>query len=195
MKISRLIRCLLLPVLAAGLRAEEKPAGEPAKSAGWLVDAMAEKTGGSPDESKSSAVPGDPGPATKASLAGSKLENGAVNPLSPYLKAWITPRDFELLKTKGSGADPLGVATGAGLDTKMLGLLTPDVRANPYLADLLPGIPAGEKAPQSAPAAPLPAPVAPAAKNDAAPAKTPGPPADVLKSQDDAKYFPQLKHF
>lgn len=195
MKFSRCFRCLLLPVFAAGLRAEEKPAGEPAKSAGWLVDAMAEKTAGSQDESKSGAVPGDTRSTTNASLAASMPEAGAVNPLSPYLKAWITPRDLELLKIKGSGADPLSVATGAGLDAKTLGLLTPDVRANPYLADLVPGVPASVKAPQSAPAAPLLAPAAPAAKNDAAPAKTPGPPADVLKSQDDAKYFPQLKHF
>jgi len=195
MKISRCLRCLLLTALAAGLRAEEKPAGEPTKSGSWLVDAMNEKTAGAQDESKSGAAPGDAGSAAKDPLAASKPEDRAVNPLSPYLKAWITPRDLELLKVKSSDADLLAAAIRTGRDTKTLGVLTPDERANPYLADLAPVVPIKVKALPSAPPAPLPAPPAPATKNDAAPSKTPGPPAEVLKSQDDVKYFPQLKHF
>ena len=189
------LRCLLLVVLATGLQAEEKPAGESEKSANWLVDAMTQQPAGLRDDSKTGVVQGETGPRARAAHLGANPEDGAVNPLSSYLKTWITPRDYELLKAKGSDAQVPGVTAGAGREAMVPAGLSPGLPANPYLAVADPGVAAKPKPPQNPPTATPPVSASLAVKDDAAPVKTPGPPAEVRKAQDDAKYFPQLKRF
>ena len=198
MKGAPCLRCLLLVVvLAAGLRAEVKPAEEPAKTGNWLVDAMAGKTAGAQDESKAKGLPGDARSGTNDPRAAYKPEEAGVNPLSSYLNAWMTPRDLELLKAQGADAPASASRPVAPASRVLPGLngRTPDPQGNPYVVDPTTTPTIAAKLPPPAPA-PKPA-ATPLAegKNAAAPAKTPGPPADVLKSQDDAKYFPQLKRF
>jgi hypothetical protein len=186
---------LVVVVLAARLRAQEKPAGEPEKSANWLVDAMAQQPAGARDDSKTGVAPGEAGRMAKATHAGTKPEDEDANPLSSYLKTWITPRDYELLKPKGSAANAPGVTVGTGRDVTAPTGLTQGMQANPYVADTAPSVTAKPKTPPNPPIAAPPASASMAAKDDAAPAKAAGPPADVRKAQDDAKYFPQLKRF
>ncbi len=189
------LRCLMLMILAAGLRAEEKPTGETAKPANWLVDGVAEQTAGSRDDPKTGAAPGETGRRTNALRAGTKPDDEDVNPLSSYLKAWITPRDYELLKAKGSDANPPGANVETGRAARAPAGLTPGLQANPYLADAAPGVTAKPKTPPNPPTATPPVAASLVVKDDAPVAKTPGPPAEVRKAQDDAKYFPQLKRF
>lgn len=118
-----------------------------------------------------------------------------MNPLSSYLATWMTPHDLEVLKLKDSTTNPTGLAGATGRSSKTRGGLTTGPPANPYLPVPAPMAPAEGKTPPGAPAATLPAPASLAAKTETAPAKTPGPPAEVIKSQADAKYFPQLKRF
>ena len=189
------LRCLLLVVSAAGLQAEEKPAGEPNKSANWLVDGMAEKPADSRDDSKFGEARGDGRSTAKDPYAGTKRTDGVVNPLTSYLKTWITPRDYELLKAKGSDANPPGVPLGIARDPVAPAGMFPGMPANPYLVNAVPGVTAKPKPGPNSPATPPPESASLAAKADAAPAKTAGPPAEVRKAQDDSKYFPQLKRF
>ena len=194
MKISPGLRSVLLAALAAGLHAEEKPAGNPEKSANWLVDAMAEKTADPRDASRPGVASADAGSATNA-RGYSKPEDGSANPLSSYLAAWMTPRDLEILKIKTTDANTPGVTTGPGQDRLVSRGPAQGPLTNPYLADPTPPTSISPKTP---PTLPVPAPATlapPAPKNDAAPAKTPGPPADLIKSQEEQKYFPQLKRF
>lgn len=194
MKLSTGFRGVLLAALAVGLRAEEKPAGEPAKSGNWLVDAMADSTADSRSESKPGGSLAEGASRANASRSGSKPGDGAVNPLSSYLTTWMTPRDVEILKIKGADAHTPGIPAGSEQDRMVSRGTTPEPRTNPYLTDPVQA-PTVVKAPPSLPAPPPPSLATPALKNDAAPAKVPSPPADLLKSQDDSKYFPQLKHF
>ena len=189
-------RCLLLVALATGVRAEEKPAGGPNKSGNWLVDAMTGTPADSPDDSKSGEAPGGGRPMARDQPAGTKPADGVVNPLSSYLKTWITSRDYELLKAKGSDGNPRGLTAGAGRDDALAPAgLTPGMPPNPYLPDAAPGVAAKPIPRPNPPAATPPGSVSLAAKDNAAPAKTAGPPAEVRKAQDDSKYFPQLKRF
>ena len=191
----RQLRCMLLVALATGLRAEEKPAGEPVKPGNWLVDAMDEKSPASRGAAATVARPGESPVTASAAHAGSRPDDGAVNPLSSYLATWMTPHDLEVLKLKGPETNPTGGAGASSRGSTPRGSLTAGAPANPYLPGPAPVAPVDGKAPPVTPAATLPAPASLAVKNDATPAKTPGPPAEVLKSQDDAKYFPQLKRF
>ena len=189
------LRCLLLVALATGVRAEEKPAGEPNKSANWLVDAMAEKPTDSQNDAKSGGAPGDGRSLAKDPYAITKPADGVVNPLSSYLKTWITPRDYELLKAKGTDVNPAGVPLGINRDATAPAGLFPGMPVNPYLANAAPDVTAKPKPRPNPPAATPPEPASLAVKDDAAPAKTAGAPAEVRKAQDDSKYFPQLKRF
>ena len=192
----RHLRSLLLVVLVTGLRAEEKPASESGNSGNWLVDAMSEKPAGPKGGPAEAALLGARAPGTAAVQAGSRPDGSTVNPLSNYLATWMTPHDLEVLKLKDAEPNPTIPGGTAGRRNQPPATLTAGAPANPYLAGLAPAASADGKAPVNPPAAlTRPAPAALAAKSDAAPAKTPGPPAEVLKSQDDAKYFPQLKRF
>jgi hypothetical protein len=71
----------------------------------------------------------------------------------------------------------------------------PGMPANPYLPGVAPSVTAKPKPRPNPPATTPPESASLAAKDNAAPAKTAGPPAEVRKAQDDAKYFPQLKRF
>jgi hypothetical protein len=147
----------------------------------------------------------------------------APNPLTSYMTGWMTPRDFNLLlKPEETGAATL---PGSSLDTPGQSLFLPGstnfaaalpggavsdlaVRngpagpgpaENPYLqAIALPSpqggpLPAELNAPPVQLAAPRPAPLS------LPPVSEPDKPApyrpEMLKRDDDAKYFPQLKRF
>ncbi len=191
----RHLRCLLLVVVAAGLRAEEKPAGEPGKTGNWLVDAMDEKAAAPRGAAVTGARPGTGATDASSLPAGSRPVDGTANPLSSYLTTWMTPHDVEVLKLKGPEPSPSGLTAESSPGPKARSVQTAGTPSNPYLPGPAPAAPAGGKIPPGTPAVPLPAPASLAAKNEAAPAKTPGPPPEVLKSQDDAKHFPQLKRF
>jgi hypothetical protein len=189
----RHLRCLLLlVVMATGLRAEARAAGEPGKTGNWLVDAMDEKSTAARGAAQQGAQPRE---GLAAAPAGSRPEDGAANPLASYLATWMTPHDREVLGLNDSAQNPTGVAGATGRESKPRGRLTAGAPANPYLPGPAPVALVDGKAPPSTPAANLPAPAALTDKIDAAPAQPPGPPAAVLKSQDAAKYFPQLKRF
>ncbi|HTQ31520.1 MAG TPA: hypothetical protein VMI53_09950 [Opitutaceae bacterium] len=125
-----------------------------------------------------------------------------ANPLTPYLNQWMTPQDYTLLGRPPAGetAAPAGPAGLPGESTREAegladsgladGLNAPpalaggDARSNPYLdgiADLSP-LPA-------TPVLPLP-PLPPAG---AASAPAPATPPPFAPSDDNEKYFPQLK--
>ncbi|MBS0662809.1 MAG: hypothetical protein JSR48_06060, partial [Verrucomicrobia bacterium] len=140
------------------------------------------------------------------------------NPLTTYMAGWMTPHDFELLKEKPA-ADGLPTIGGPIGDIRSSGLLDSlgaspapapgyqataapgsEARSNPYL-ESLGGLTTGLSA-ATADLANLPPPVSPAAA-PAAPAVTlppeTVPPArnepainNVLKPNNDSKYFPQL---
>jgi hypothetical protein len=156
---------------------------------------MAEKPADSRDDSKFGEARGERRPMVNGPHAGTKPADGVVNPLSSYLKAWITPRDYELLKAKDSDAKPPGAMVGVGRNAMAPTGLFPGMPANPYLPDAAPGITAKPKAHPIPPAAPPPESASLAVKNDATSPKTAGPPAEVRKAQDESKYFPQLKRF
>jgi hypothetical protein len=190
----RHVRCLLLVVFAAGLRAEDKPAGEPARPDNWLVDAMTQPTEGSGGESKGVRASNATGAPKNLGSPGGP-EDGTVNPLSNYLAAWMTPRDLELLKARDAATNPAGSAATPGRTAGAPSVTPATQRVNPYL-------PAPSSAPKTqltiAPVVPAPKPptaLSPPSKTEDAPAKTTGPPAERQKAQDDAKYFPQLKRF
>ncbi len=191
----RHLRCLLLVVLATGLRAEEKPADAPVKTGNWLVDAMDVKATATRGASAQGTQSGVSVAAAATAPTGSRLEQGVVNPLSAYLATWMTPHDLEVLKLKESATNPNGLAGASVRSSKTRGGLTAGAPANPYLPGPAPAAPVDGKAPPGIPAATLPAPASLAVNNDATPAKPPGPPVEMLKSQGDAKYFPQLKRF
>jgi hypothetical protein len=190
-----LVRFVLLLVLAGVLRAEEKPASDSGKTGNWLVDAMGEKGTGAPDATKTGNGLGEVGSKANVAAAGPRPEDGTVNPLTSYLSAWMTPHDLEVLKLQGTDTNRPGLGGGAGRKSQPAARMMPGLSGNPYLADSVAAVPAGAKAPEKAPSVNLPAPVSLAVKNDPPLAKPPGPPAEVIKSQDDAKYFPQLKRF
>jgi len=195
MKFPPCLRCALLVALAAGLRAQEKPAEEPAKSANWLVDAMADKAADSRDDAKPGASQADGRSATAVSHVFPKPDDGAANPLSSYLATWMTPRDLEILKIKSTDANIPGGTTVSGKDRSAARGPATNLNKNPYLIDIAPEVATNAKEPPPAPAPKSLVLVPPAEKKDAAPAKTPGPPPDLIKSQEDQKYFPQLKRF
>jgi hypothetical protein len=209
---------------------KKEQAAKPAKSANWLVDAMMENKPAESGSSKSARLPGT-GPNAEIKLAtdlpeaadtGKKAgvmeaRRGAAldNPLTTYMAAWMTPKDFDLLKVKtaesnfNAGPDQALArpADAVALDGLMRGDSSVNLgrnsapviepRVNPYLADLAPG-PADAGFGLTAPgggnfAPPTTAPLVP--KNDLAPVKTEVPPGDLLKKPGDAKYFPQLKRF
>lgn len=193
MRLSPWLPGLLLVAMATGLRAEEKPANDAAKSANWLVDAMNEKSA-DPSDAAMSGRSRSNGSLGKASSY-AQPQNNEANPLSSYLTTWMTPRDIEILKIKGDADSAPG--TVGSLDKRLEAQSAPTAKPapNPYLVDLEPSHPVSAK-----PLPPLPVPPAPslapaAPKNDAPPAKPPGPPPDLIKSQEDQKYFPQLKRF
>ena len=193
MKLPAGFRGLLWVALAAGLHAEEKPAGEPAKSANWLVDGVAGQTA---DDAKLGASTADGRSTENSSRAYAKPDNGTANPLSSYLTTWMTPRDVEILKLRSADATTPGGTTITAQDRSVSQGPAANLRKNPYLSDPAAEPPISAKNPPVTPVAPAPVSLAPPPPKDAAtPAKTPGPPADLLKSQDDAKYFPQLKRF
>ena len=209
---------------------KKEQAAKPAKSANWLVDAMMEKKPGESGGSKSASLPGaDPDAEIKLATdlpetaevgkksGGTEARPGAAldNPLTTYMSAWMTPKDFDLLKVKTAEANfnagpdqalarPSDAVALEGLmrgdSSVSLGRAAAPVvepRVNPYLADLGPG-PAEAGLSSPVPGGgnftpPTPAPLAP--KNDPAPVKTEVPPGDLLKTPADAKYFPQLKRF
>ncbi|HZP58908.1 MAG TPA: hypothetical protein VFB27_01190 [Opitutaceae bacterium] len=129
------------------------------------------------------------------------------NPLTPFLNQWMTPQDYTLLArpaptgplpAAGAPSDPANdfARPGEGLISGGLtGALNavspagPDPKANPYLAGItdfsLP--PAGPVLPPVPPpgGSPAVAPISPA------PAATPAP---FAPSDDNEKYFPQLKN-
>ena len=149
-----------------------------------------------------------------------KLAESADNPLTSYMSSWMTPHDFELLKVK-SPEPGLAVSTEKTLERPVAGELynglmrmenpmgagrmaaaPAELRPNPYLADFTLGVPsAGVRELMAMPAPNMPGYLPPASaippppKSDSAPAKNQPNPIDLLKSQDDAKYFPQLKRF
>ncbi len=185
-----------------------RPMSRPAKSANWLLDAMAEKKPEPLDGVRSGLSAGDGGhgisPSSAPDLtatgqmspAAETKPGGAVdNPLAAYMSSWMTPHDLELLKDKSAEANPAGVATQpphGGRGPASAGGLVPDAHANPYLVDLAPGLSEGprDQGPAASAALAIPAP-----KTDLVPPKNQPPPAEQFKLQDDSKYFPQLKRF
>lgn len=199
-------------------------AAKPAKAANWLLDAMAEKKSDPLDDLRAGQSASDAGSGNSLSLEGNlpgqpakdanasvKSLDAADNPLTSFMSAWMTPRDLELLKVKnadtsGPGATGRtaadgslhgdGLGTGRGPNAANAGL---DAHINPYLANSAPGLTEGTKDLEAGPALGVPsyAPASslPAIKGDFDPVKPPVPPADLLKPQDDSKYFPQLKRF
>jgi hypothetical protein len=197
---------------------------KPAKSANWLLDAMTEKKSDPLDDLRAGQSASDAGSGNSLSLEGNlpgqpakdanasvKSLDAADNPLTSFMSAWMTPRDLELLKVKnadtsGTGATGRtaadgslhgdGLGTGRGPNAANAGL---DAHINPYLANSAPGLTEGTKDLEAGPALGVPsyAPASslPAIKGDFDPVKPRVPPADLLKPQDDSKYFPQLKHF
>jgi hypothetical protein len=187
----------LLLLLAAGLRAEEQPADTPARSDNWLVEGVTGKTNAGSDAAKSSAAPGDNGQTPSGRAASDPSAKNVVNPLSSYLEGWMSPQDFALLKAKEADANTPGVDAATGQSPGKPTPARTGRTVNPYLVETPPTIPAPAPSKPTQPAASLAAAgVAPApGKNDPPAAKTPAPPPDVLKAQDDSKYFPQLKRF
>lgn len=142
------------------------------------------------------------------------------NPLTSYMSGWMTPKDYELLRVKpaadglpstgGSAGDPvlsvenLARASSTGPAYQAPAAPAPDLASNPYLN--APGENPAGLAAAARDFANVPPPVAPTAAPPApamapAPEMTPPPPRndppinDVLKPNNDTKYFRQLKRF
>lgn len=177
----------------------------PGKSANWLLEAMGEKTTDPLTDLRSGMLPGGNGRDNSLSsgqdLAGldqklpppaKKPGDVVENPLTAYMASWMTPHDLELLKDKGAEANPPLAENQSPAGMRPAGGLGADSRANPYLADLAPGLIEGPKDLAPAPGQALPG---PGPKGDFAPLKNQPPPSDQFKLPDDSKYFPQLKRF
>ncbi len=158
---------------------------------------------------------------TKSNTASAKPAAAGDNPLTTYMSAWMTPKDLDLLKVKpaetnlvaGPDKTPEHGADAAMFDGLVRGdpaigsvdtgsRPTAETRTNPYLAEFAPDstAAAGMKDLLSLPAPSGPSyspahPLLPTAQNDLSPAKTGTAPMDLLKTPNDAKYFPQLKRF
>lgn len=229
-------------------RTADRPDKNAKKSANWLLDAMTEKDGRLGDRTRASQDRGgrtrdddladqlaaEPDSATqngdKAAARGdddtaaaSQHPPGAVNPLATYMAAWMTPKDFALLKPgmfgkeTGAAGNPLAalaLKAEPGRDpgglpvaipaTSVAGSLAPgdanpvfSPQQNPFLADL-PSVPSPSAPSPLVDLAPLAGP--PAAIATPPPLATP--PLvdnrarnDVLQARDDEKYFKQLKRF
>jgi hypothetical protein len=223
---------------------QKKSSPDAGKSANWLIDAMKKSAPRSPadrnrdrmdkseDELKSDddlfgdaketadRTTASQEPARRDDPGDSPAVKTAPNPLTGFMAAWMTPRDFNLLlkpEETGPGAAPAGTADMPGQaffgpgPTGMITVPT-DVAAlggnatrpndpagsptNPYLqAMTLPTLPNPGAIELTLPAPPpvTPRPTVPP------PQAAPEPPAyfrpEIQKRDDDAKYFPQLKRF
>jgi hypothetical protein len=184
---------LLLATLVLSLRAEEKPAA-PANSANWLVDAMAEKPAASRKELRADATHRDRGLLPNTASPYSLPQNRDANPLSSYLATWMTPRDIEILKIKEAADGGTTRPSSTPRSRSASGAPQSAPAPNPYLVELAPPTSPSAKIAVPPPPPLPPSLAAPAPKKDA-PAKTAGPPPDLLKAQEEQKYFPQLKRF
>ena len=185
---------------------QARPVARPAKSSNWLLEAMGEKKPEPLNGLSSGMTSGEGGRGISLSSeqdliasepklpsAGAKSGDAVENPLTAYMASWMTPHDLELLKDKGAETNaPVGAGqTPVGTRPAVRGL-GGDLRANPYLVDLFPGMTEGPKdlSPAPGPTLALPAPT-----SDLAPLKNQPQPSDQFKLSDDSKYFPQLKRF
>lgn len=205
------------------------------KSANWLVDAMSDKekdslldansrktaNGDRKTDTDLSATPGDlsangnqpdskrnPSRAEdQGSLADTRKKEAAAanNPLTAYMAAWMTPRDFELLKAgsnDGAPTTPAGDLTGATFsDGKGFLALDGARPAESTESPLTLGDPAAAFSPKQNPyLADLPAPSSPSATPSALPgpppanitASIPGPGIVMPISQPEAQLGPKI---
>jgi hypothetical protein len=139
------------------------------------------------------------------------------NPLAAYLAGWLTPGDFAMLKPTGEGSvDPLrdarvgnkDAAAHFELPTGSIDLMVTSVgqsqaapTQNPYLSDLVGPTAGSSLLPSSVSAGLKPVETKtfeqPSHLTETPERSAPGPqPAnDLLKADEDAKYFKQLKRF
>lgn len=184
---------------------QTRPGSRPSKSANWLLDAMGETTADPLNELRSGMPPGGNGRENSWSAAqdsagleqtlrspAPKPGDAVENPLTAYMAAWMTPHDLELLKDKGAEANTPLTPNQPPAGMRPAGGPGADPRANPYLADLAPGLSEGPKDLAPAPGQAL---AVPGPKGDFAPLENQPPPAEQFKLPDDSKYFPQLKRF
>lgn len=116
-----------------------------------------------------------------------------INPVAPYLSQWMTPQDYALLgraTIAPANKSPLSIQPASG--AQALAAPVNKTKPNPYLA----GIDASNSASLPSPAV-SPAPVT--AVNQPGPASPPPPPAPPATAapaptDDDRKYFPELKN-
>lgn len=142
----------------------------------------------------------------------------APNPLTNFMAEWMTPGDFELLKAKPDAGASLGgekllapVGGGAAASSQTpaalagisdsangssrIGEALSLPKENPYLAGLTAPTPPPVAVPEIMRPPAGTTPVAPPAMELQPAAKTSSNQSDVLKPQDDAKYFKQLNRF
>jgi hypothetical protein len=198
----------------------------PAPSASWRVEGRAAGKSSSPPVESSFGLPAaDPSvavglasesdllrtdPRRPSTLA--KPAAGTANPLTTYMAAWMTPRDFELLQVRPTepNASPVTArmpvgrealrtgATPVGGGPAVTGLGGPGLEApaNPYLVDMTPKPLIGPKGPVAVvPSVAPPAAAVPANPGAVTPPTPPAPAANRLTGKDDAKFFPQLRRF
>lgn len=216
------------------------------KSDNWLLNAMKDSRTSSSRDTASATERGESSPADTADalhesrdfrgetdIKASAHEKSALpakhaepvaNPLDGYMAAWMTPGDFQLLKST-SAASNGGALSGTMLPQTFGEQIIPPPaprqtsspvtgfaanapgsnpqslsQGNPYLPDLaIPGAdaarPAGSSFQSPVTFTPPPPPVTPAFRPPTdQPNKEPTP-SELLKARDDSKYFPQLKRF
>ena len=209
------------------------PAGSPGN---WLVDAMAKKsertaTGRAPDtgderrdETEVDRLTAGGGRSARESERdpGRRDDKGAmpavINPLSTFMAGWMSPQDYQLLRSGWAGGAAKGTTPEGAVRAWSEGAVampTPDrgftstaspaqggasSRENPFLAALGPAVPGPTVAPSAAPTWTPPAPVvAKPALDPLPPPPVPSPAASTVpsfvKPLDDAKYFKPLKKF
>ncbi len=184
---------------------------------------LADELGRESDDKEDTAL-ADRQLAARNDAPGPSTAKDAPNPLGGYMAGWMTPHDFNLLlkpEETGSGpstfsrlpSDIAGPPAGSGLDfaTALSGATNATSLAaarpaaslgqpeNPYLQIVAPPLspsngPAGIAALQPLlTVPPAPPPAQPVMETPAGAAGNNLP--EILKRDDNAKYFPQLKHF